>query len=79
MKLAGIFFQLATKIRKLEPRLKVAKLFCQWLMGDRLKNLEQSISLLNSMLKILIGSGPGIITSIFSQDTLVLFGKTGLP
>ena len=27
--------QIATKICKLEPRLKVAKLFCQWLGGDR--------------------------------------------
>ena len=25
------FLQLATKIRELEPRLKVMKLFCQWL------------------------------------------------
>ena len=37
MKLAGIFFQLATKICELEPRLKVAKLFCQWLGGDRFR------------------------------------------
>ena len=35
MKLTGIFFQLATKSCKLEPIPKVAKLFCQWLGGDR--------------------------------------------
>ena len=35
--MAGIFFQLVTKIHELEPRLKVAKLFCQWLGGDRKK------------------------------------------
>ena len=28
------FLQLATKICELEPRLKVTKLFCQWLRGD---------------------------------------------
>ena len=37
VKLAGIFFQLATKICKLEPRPKVTKLFCQWLGGDRIQ------------------------------------------
>ena len=36
MALMGYFFLLATKIRELEPRLKVAKLFCQWLGGDRI-------------------------------------------
>ena len=30
----GYFFQLATKSCKLEPRPKVAKLFCQWLGGS---------------------------------------------
>ena len=29
------FFQLATKLHELEPRMEVAKLFCQWLRGDR--------------------------------------------
>ena len=37
VKLAGYFFLLATKSCELEPRLKVAKLFCQWLRGDRVK------------------------------------------
>ena len=44
MKLAGIFFQLATKIHELEPRPKVAKLFCQWLGGDRTLIEKKSIN-----------------------------------
>ena len=38
----GYFFQLATKICELEPRLKVAKKFCQWLRGDRLGSMQLS-------------------------------------
>ena len=36
LNLHGYFFQFATFSRKLEPRPKVAKLFCQWHGGDRL-------------------------------------------
>ena len=51
VKLAGIFFQLATKIRELEPRPKVAKVFCQWLRGDR-NNFRVPIFLLENSITL---------------------------
>ena len=38
----GYFFQFATKSHELEPRLKLMKLFCQWLGGDRQNIIEST-------------------------------------
>ena len=56
--LQGYFFQLATKSCKLEPRPKVAKLFCQWLGVTGITSVmtPKSIMKLNFLLSFVIHS-----------------------